>query len=171
MFRQQPCFLSDGIQLDKIFTEKKVEPFSILLLYFGEYPQQIAVVKIQCPEASHLFAGLQVSGHSVMFGFRCRFRQRSCSPALFQNPPANTLQRVAFVIFILSYSPFSYISGNFPTFHFRKVQIIPLYFMMPGNDSVPSSLRYWILYAAASSCFLWRSSKTFMIPSYSRSSL
>ena len=49
---------------------------------------------------------------------------------LCSHTPANTLQRVAFVIFILSYSPFSYISGNFPTFHFPKVQIIPLYFVM-----------------------------------------
>ena len=56
MRRQQPCFLCDGIQLDEILPKKKVEPFVILLLLPGESTQQVAVVKIQCPEASRLLA-------------------------------------------------------------------------------------------------------------------
>ena len=72
-----------------------MEPFSILLFAFGKYPQQIAVVKIQCPEASHLFTGLPVSGHTVIFGFWRGFRQGAHRSGLFQNPPADAIQRVA----------------------------------------------------------------------------
>ena len=64
--RQQPCLLCDGIQLDKILSKKKVEPFLILLFLSGKYAQQIAVVKIQCPETSHLFTGLPISGQAIM---------------------------------------------------------------------------------------------------------
>ena len=51
-----------------------MEPFVILLSLPGKYPQQKAVVKIQCPEPSHLFAGLPVSGQSVMVDFEGRLR-------------------------------------------------------------------------------------------------
>ena len=54
MLRQQPCFLCDGIQLYEILPQEEVEPFSILGFVFGEHPQQIAVMKIQCPEAGDL---------------------------------------------------------------------------------------------------------------------
>ena len=94
MLRQQPCFLCDGIQLDKILPEEKVEPFTILRFLPWEYSQQIAVVKIQCPEAGHLFAGLPVSGHTVMLRFWRGFRQGPCGSSLFQNPPTDAFQRV-----------------------------------------------------------------------------
>lgn len=94
MNRQQPCFLCDGIQLDKILPEEEVEPFTILRFLPWEHPKQIAVVKIQCPEPCHLFAGLPVSGHAVMFGFWGRFRQGPCGSGLLQNPPADALHGV-----------------------------------------------------------------------------
>ena len=68
-----------------------------MILWFlpWKYSQQVAVVEIQCPEASHLFAGLPISGHTVMFGFWGRLRQGAHRSGLFQNSPADTLQRVA----------------------------------------------------------------------------
>ena len=94
MLRQQPCFLCDGIHLDKILPEEKVKPFLILLFSFGEYPQQIAVVKIQCPEAGYLLVGLPVSGYTIALAFRGRLRQGAHRSGLFQNPPADAFQRV-----------------------------------------------------------------------------
>ena len=59
-----------------------------------EHPKQIAVVEIQCPEAGHLFTGLPVSGHTVIFGFWGRFRQGAHRSGLLQNPPADAIQGV-----------------------------------------------------------------------------
>ena len=59
---EQPCFGGDGIQLQQILPQEKVQPLSALLrTVLREDAQQIAVVNIQRPKAGQFSGGFQTA--------------------------------------------------------------------------------------------------------------
>ena len=59
---KQPCFGGDGIQLQQILPQKKMQPFSALRrAVLREDTQQIAVVNIQRPKAGQFSGGFQAA--------------------------------------------------------------------------------------------------------------
>ena len=62
---EQPCFGGDGVQLQQILPQEKVQPFSALLrAVLREDAQQIAVVNIQRPKAGQFSGGFQIADQS-----------------------------------------------------------------------------------------------------------
>ena len=65
MSYKQPCFGGDGVQLQQILPQEKVQPFSALLrAVLREDAQQIAVVNIQRPKAGQFSGGFQIADQS-----------------------------------------------------------------------------------------------------------
>ena len=90
MLCKQPYFLSDGIQFNEILPQEKMEPFPILGFVFWEYAQQIAVMKIQCPEAGDLLCFPEAAPVTAILPFRWGFWKWPLRSALLKDSGSDT---------------------------------------------------------------------------------